>query len=117
YFKDVKPLASYRNWAQQAEFPRDQYTQHLCFREGWMWFIPLVSWQGTPAANLDGALDRLLRAGRNAPGREDLVSEMGCPANEIVSIGITLRADRDLRLAEDARGAFEHYRKKYPAID
>jgi flavin-dependent dehydrogenase/AcrR family transcriptional regulator len=116
YFAGVRPLASYQGWPRAAQFPRDQYTQHLCFPEGWLWYIPLVSWQGAPTANLSRALDRLMRAGRNLPTRDDLVEDFACPAQDVVSVGLVLRSDRDALLRDDPRGAFEHYRERYSAI-
>jgi flavin-dependent dehydrogenase/AcrR family transcriptional regulator len=116
YFTGVRPLATYAGWPRQAQFPRDQYTQHLCFPEGWLWYIPLVSWQDAPTANLSRALDRLLRAGRNLPSREELVEEFACPTRDVTSIGLVLRSDRDALLRDDPRGALEHYRARYPAI-
>jgi flavin-dependent dehydrogenase len=116
YFGGVRPLASYPGWSREAQFPRDQYTQHLCFPEGWLWYIPLVSWQGAPTANLSRGIDQLLRAGRNLPSREELVEGFACPTQDLVSVGLVLRADRDSHLRDDPRGAFEHYAGRYPAI-
>jgi flavin-dependent dehydrogenase/AcrR family transcriptional regulator len=116
YYSGVRPLASYPGWSREALFPRDQYTQHLCFPEGWLWYIPIVSWQGAPTANLSRAVERLLRSGRNLPSRDELVKDFACPAQELVSIGLVLRSDRDSLLKDDPRGAFEHYAAKYPAI-
>src|SRR5690242_17563004 len=45
YFRDVKWLAGYPGWSRVTQYPRDEYTQHLCFQEGWAWYIPIVSWQ------------------------------------------------------------------------
>jgi flavin-dependent dehydrogenase/AcrR family transcriptional regulator len=116
YFSGIKPLASYPGWKSKAQFPRDQYTQHLCFREGWLWYIPVVSWQGAPTANLNKVFDRVLGSARGVPARDELQSAFACPAQDIVSIGLSLRSDRDPRIAEDPRGAFEHYARRYPAI-
>ncbi len=116
YFKNVRPLSSYEGWKTTAQFGRDEYTQHLALREGWLWYIPIVSWQESPAANLDRMIADLVGTRRAVPTREELAAEYGCPTRDILSIGLTLRADRDAFLKEDVRGAFEHYRKKYPAI-
>jgi flavin-dependent dehydrogenase len=115
YFTGIRKLATYSGWPGRSQFPRDQYTQHLCFREGWLWYIPLVSWQAAPTANLGRALERLLGA-EPPPSREQLVSGFGCPVEDVVSVGVTLRSDRDGRIKDDARGAFAHFAKKYPAI-
>jgi flavin-dependent dehydrogenase len=113
YYENVRPLASY-SWPARAQFPRDQYTQHLCFREGWLWYIPLVSWQATPTAVLERALGLVLDD--PLPPREVLARELGCTYRSVVSIGLTLRADREPGLALDPAGTFERYRCRYPAI-
>ncbi|MGD1918766.1 MAG: NAD(P)/FAD-dependent oxidoreductase, partial [Pleurocapsa sp.] len=50
YFKNVNRLGDRTDWQKVAQFSRDEYTQHFCFREGWMWYIPLVSWENVPEA-------------------------------------------------------------------
>lgn len=116
YYSGIRPLASYAGWPRKSQFPRDQYTVHLAFREGWLWYIPIVSWQTAPTINLNRALEHLLRSGRAAPSRQELSAEYGCPTSDIVSIGISLRSDRDPYLKDDPRATFDFYSKKYPAI-
>ncbi|HIA20766.1 MAG TPA: hypothetical protein EYN70_15355, partial [Planctomycetaceae bacterium] len=116
YFRNVRSLDSYE-WPKTAQFPRDEYTQHICFPEGWMWYIPLVSWQDAPHSNLQQMLNHLLQSEGPLPNRLELVDRFGCPASDIVSLGMVLRQDRDHHLRDDARGAFETYRHRYPAID
>ena len=116
YFRNVRSLDSY-DWPKTAQFPRDEYTQHICFPEGWMWYIPLVSWQDAPHTNLQQMLNHLLQSETPPPSRLELVDRFGCPASEIVSLGMVLRQDRDHHLRDDPRGAFETYRHRYPAID
>ncbi len=115
YFRSVRPLASL-NWPHRAMFPRDQYTQHLCLREGWLWYIPIVSWQQSPNSNFTRGLDACLGSPRSIPSRTQLSEDFGCPYENIVSIGLVLRSDRDRWLKDDVREAFEHYKRKYPAI-
>ena len=116
YFRNVRSLDSY-NWNNVAQFPRDEYTQHVCFPEGWMWYIPLVSWQESPDANLQQMLSYVLQSTDTLPDRHQLMARFGCPASEIVSVGMVLRQDRDNHLRNDPREAFETYRQRYPAID
>lgn len=116
YYAGIRPLATYPGWPRRAQFPRDQYTVHLTFREGWLWYIPLVSWQSAPTANLSRAFDYLLRTARATPSRQELSEEYGCPTAEIVSVGITLRSDRNPYLKDDPRATFDYYSKKYPAV-
>jgi flavin-dependent dehydrogenase len=113
YYRNVRPLASY-HWPAQAQFPRDQYTQHVCFREGWLWYIPLVSWEGAPTANLTRALSRALDPA--PPDRDTLARESGAPWQPIVSVGLTLRSDRDDGAALDPSGTFDRYIRRYPAV-
>lgn len=116
YFRNVRSLDRYA-WNKVAQFPRDEYTQHVCFPEGWMWYIPLVSWQDSPDANLQQMLSHVLQSSDPLPDRHELMARFGCPASEIVSIGMVLRQDRDTHLKHDPREAFETYRQRYPAID
>ena len=83
YFSGIKPLASYRGWPGKAQFPRDHYTEHVCFREGWLWYIPIVSWQSAPTANLGRIYERVLQA-RLLPSREELEETYSCPTENIV---------------------------------
>jgi flavin-dependent dehydrogenase len=50
YFQTTAVWGSYQglpqwdqedDWRGISTFPRDQYTQHVCFKEGWFWLIPL----------------------------------------------------------------------------
>ncbi|MFP6620050.1 MAG: tryptophan 7-halogenase [Pirellulaceae bacterium] len=116
YFRNVRSLDSYQ-WPKIAQFPRDEYTQHICFPEGWMWYIPIISWQDAPDTNLQQMIHHLLQDDNPLPGRLDLADQFGCPSSEIVSIGMVLRQDRDRHLRDDPRAAFETYRRRYPAID
>jgi hypothetical protein len=116
YYGGLPTLESYHGWLGNAQFPRDHYTEHLCFREGWLWHIPLVSWQGAPTANLDRAISRLVKPGRRIPTRQELIEQYACPATDIVSVGLVLRSDRDGVMKDDPRAAFQHYAHRYPAI-
>ncbi len=115
YWRGHTPLAEQKGWPAAAKFPRDEYTQHFCFREGWFWYIPLRSWQNAPTSNLQRAIDRLTEPGRRAlPDR--LEQAYGCPTEPILSLGLTLRSDRDSIVADDPQAAFEQYCARYPAL-
>lgn len=116
YWSGIQPLAARRGWVGRSQFPRDHYTEHLCFREGWVWYIPIVSWQATPTANLRGVFDHVLGTARGLPSREELEEAHAAPTELVTSIGLSLRMDRDGRMQDDPRGAFEHYTRKYPAF-
>ncbi|MFT7522125.1 MAG: flavin-dependent dehydrogenase/AcrR family transcriptional regulator, partial [Kiritimatiellia bacterium] len=114
YWRGLTPLGELPGWSCRSQFPRQEYTQHLCFREGWMWVIPLVSWQQAPTRNLD-RLIRQVRQPSEPHDRATLSARFGCPNQPLTSIGLVLREDRDQQL--DPRDALETYRRRYPAID
>ena len=115
YFKKVNRLGDRTDWHKVAQFNRDEYTQHFCFREGWMWYIPLVSWENIPDAERDLMLNRMLDA-EALPSKAELAARHGCPEEDIISIGMVLREDRDAKFGEGRKVAFDHYAQKYPAI-
>ena len=115
YFKNVNRLGDRTDWHKVAQFSRDEYTQHFCFREGWMWYIPLVSWENLPDAERDSMLNRMLDA-EALPTKAELAARHGCPEEDIISIGMVLRQDRDPKFAEGRKVAFDHYAQQYPAI-
>ena len=108
-------LGDRTDWQNVAQFSRDEYTQHFCFREGWMWYIPLVSWENVPEADRESMFDRFL-GGKELPTKAELAARHGCPEEDIVSIGMVLRQDRDDKFAEGRKTAFDHYAQQYPAI-
>lgn len=115
YFKNVNRLGDRTDWQKVAQFSRDQYTQHFCFREGWMWYIPLVSWENVPEADRESMFNRFL-GGEELPTKAELAARHGCPEEDIISIGMVLRQDRDDKFAEGRKVAFDHYAQQYPAL-
>ncbi len=115
YFKNVNRLGDRQDWSNVAQFNRDEYTQHFCFCEGWMWYIPLVSWENVPVAEREVMYNRLLNS-QDLPTKAELAARHGCPEEDIVSIGMVLRQDRDAQFASGRQVAFDHYAQKYPAI-
>lgn len=116
YFKKLNRLGNRTEWSQLAQFNRDQYTQHFCFKEGWMWYIPLTSWEQAPNLNPDLMFDRLLDPNSTLPSKTELAALHGCPEEDLVSIGLVLRDDRDMMFGKGRQATFEHYAAKYPAI-
>jgi flavin-dependent dehydrogenase len=116
YFKNLHRLGDRSNWPHVAQFSRDEYTQHFCFREGWMWYIPLISWEKVPAPQKDSMLDLLLASETELPNKKELAALHGCPEEDIVSIGMVLRQDRDSKFTQGRQVAFDYYANKYPAI-
>lgn len=116
YFKNVNRLGSRQNWSNLSQFDRDEYTQHFCFREGWMWYIPIVSWEELENDNLNSMFDHLLNSEQAVPTKKELSNRYGCPEEDIISIGLVLRQDRDDKFRQGRQVAFNHYVEKYPAI-
>ena len=113
YFK-VKEKAPIANWNRPT-------TRHLCFKEGWMWFINLSSWKGSSHENIDEMIDHLLslsgRPDQEFPSREALKKQFNTQSERIVSIGFVVRRDLLDTPNMSAEKAFEFFRQKYPAID
>ncbi len=116
YFKNVKWLDEYQGWQNTAGFPRDEYTQHICFKEGWVWYIPIVSWQKATDDNLMKMLSYLASPDSPMLTRDELSQKFDCPYEQIWSIGIVLRSDRDRVLSQGSQAAFEHYKCKLPTL-
>ena len=116
YFKDVKWLADYTNWRNVAQFPRDEYTQHVCFKEGWLWYIPIVSWQRSSEDKLRAMSQYLADPQTPMLSRDELAARFDCHYEQIWSIGISLRSDRDQVLERGPQAAFDHYAQAVPMI-
>ncbi|MEM9218073.1 MAG: tryptophan 7-halogenase [Cyanobacteria bacterium P01_F01_bin.150] len=116
YFKNVRWLKHYTGWKNTAEFPRDEYTQHICFKEGWVWYIPIVSWQNASDKNMSEMLTYLADPNNPKMSRDELSQRFNCPYEQIWSIGVVLRSDRDRALSNGPQATFEHYKRKYPTF-
>ncbi|MBE7380351.1 MAG: NAD(P)/FAD-dependent oxidoreductase [Leptolyngbya sp. SIO1E4] len=117
YFKNVRRLGSLDPWPAAAQFSRDEYTQHLCFNEGWLWYIPLVSWEHVADDQLAPMLEQLLSPTGQIPNRDDLQQAFDCQAEDLISVGLVLRDDRDhVFKNQGPKAVFDHYARKYPAI-
>lgn len=115
YFKNVNRLGSRQKWPNLAQFNRDEYTQHFCFREGWMWYIPLISWENLSDAQSDSMLNRFVSS-EELPTKEEIAALYGCPEEDVIGIGMVLRQDRDSKFTEGRKVAFDYYANQYPAI-
>jgi flavin-dependent dehydrogenase len=116
YFKNVKWLDDYTGWKNKAEFPRDQYTEHICFKEGWFWYIPIVSWQAGKPDDLYAMLRYLADPASPSLSRDELSTRFNCPYEQIWSIGISVRDDRDPAMQHGPSAVFEHYGRTVPMI-
>jgi flavin-dependent dehydrogenase/CRP-like cAMP-binding protein len=96
-------------------------TRHLCFPEGWAWFIELASWEQAPDQNLDSLIDHLLDIGSGDesayPTRIELAKQFGCALEQFpVSIGVVPRTDIDTAAELPLEQRFQHYVDRYPAF-
>ncbi|WP_167769052.1 cyclic nucleotide-binding domain-containing protein [Nocardia sp. CS682] len=97
-------------------------TRHLCFPEGWWWFITVCSWDAMPDDALDdmvGAmLDELpIEDGDNVPTRAEFAKRFGGETEEIVSIGVVVRNDRDDSKHLNTQDRFDYWVKRYPGVE
>ncbi len=115
YFKNVKWLDDYQGWQKNAMHPRDQYTQHVYFREGWMWYIPIRSWQHVPDSVMS-ELSRRIIADGDAPFTDPRNPSREVTFEQIWSIGLVIREDRDIALKHGPAATFAHYAREVPLI-
>ena len=94
-------------------------TRHICFPEGWLWFISLVSWEDNSQEQIEAMVKHLIDhpnpTDEGLPTREELAKKFDTSYESIFSIGFTIRADRDID-GMSIRDRFEHWVNEYPAI-
>ena len=94
-------------------------TRHICFPEGWLWFISLISWEQMPKEDLDAMVRQLLDTpyenDEDLPTREELAEQFGGSYETVFSIGFTIRTDRDVD-GMSIKDRFNHWVDQYPAI-
>ncbi len=96
-------------------------TRHLCFPEGWVWFIELASWERASDENLTAMVDHLLDIGSPDesayPTRFELAEQFDCPLDQWpISIGVVPRSDIDSAADLPLEERFQHYVNKYPVF-
>ena len=93
-------------------------TRHICFPEGWLWFISLVSWEQTPYDKIEAMIKHLLElpyeTDEDLPTREALAQQFDASYEPMFSVGFTIRTDRDIEGSIQER--FEHWVKAYPSV-
>jgi flavin-dependent dehydrogenase len=114
YFRRKKPPADdIPHWNVSA-------TRHVHFPEGWVWFINITSWQDASRENLRRMMEHLLelppQEGPDWPTRHELSEKFDCPVENIMSIGITPRADLDTAIDLPPEERFDHYVERYPGL-
>lgn len=125
YFKE-KPTPNVEDRLQHWDYPA---TKHICFPEGWGWFIKLISWCHAPLPNLMDLLDCVITAALNktpvnsVPCTASLSNTFSCPYEFITSIGWAVRNDyilpSDLISYGQIEGEqkFTYFQRKYPTLD
>jgi hypothetical protein len=125
YFRE-KDLSNVDNRLLGWNYPA---TKHLCFPEGWGWFIGLISWHHAPLANLMDLVAHLIASAAagipadKLPCTRDLSEAFACPYEFITSIGWAVRNDFSMPSDLSAYGVgeaerkFNFFKKRYPTID
>ncbi|KAJ1555838.1 hypothetical protein HK405_012020 [Cladochytrium tenue] len=94
YFEEdmFKPEERIRDWLYPA-------TNHICYNEGWSWWIRLLSWNQTPLANLMDYINYLFVLqshnvkSRDLPTIAKLAKTFNCVYKPIVSVGFVVRTE------------------------
>jgi hypothetical protein len=125
YFKE-KDISNVESRLKHWDYPA---TKHICFPEGWGWFIKLISWHHAPLCKLMDLVAYVIDSARNGVPADDTLctkdlSDMfGCPYEFITSIGFAVRNDYKLPECLDEYGTnegerkFQYFQRKYPTLD
>jgi flavin-dependent dehydrogenase len=92
-------------------------SRHLCFPEGWWWFISICSWEKASDEALSAMLDYVLELeGTEAewPTRDELSEKFNAPYEMLMSIGVCPRADLDVDKGSGVEEKFKAYLAAYP---
>jgi hypothetical protein len=104
-------------------------TKHVCFPEGWGWFIKLISWHQAPLGNLMDLVAYVIDNAKGGvpadeiPCTKNLSNIFYCPYEFITSIGFAVRNDYKLpeNLYEygdtELEQKFTYSKQKYPTFD
>lgn len=125
YFKE-KDIPNVESRLEHWDYPA---TKHVCFPEGWGWFIKLISWHKAPLGNLMDlvayVIDNVKKGvlADEIPCTRDLSTMFNCPYEFITSIGFAVRNDYRLPECLDEYGAteserkFTYFQRRYPTLD
>ena len=92
-------------------------SRHLCFPEGWWWFISICSWEKASDEALSAMLDYLLEFEGDEddfPTRDELSAKFNAPYEMLMSIGVCPRADLDVGKGSGIEEKFKAYLSAYP---
>lgn len=126
YFKQKDPGLSVDERLHKWDHPA---TKHMCFPEGWGWFIGLISWHHAPLANLMDLVAYVVDCASEGvpadeiPCTQALSDAFDCPYEFITSIGWAVRNDFKI-FGEDLDGyggsegerKFNYIKRRYPAL-
>jgi flavin-dependent dehydrogenase len=130
YRKDVERLGSFqcnsyhgyfrpRAGVQVAGWDRPM-SRLVAFPQGWMWFVNVVSWEASSDDKLRALVRRLFEqkegADESYPPRALLAAKHGSTFTPLVSIGVTVREDRDTARTLPVVERFPHYVRRYSAL-
>ncbi|KAI9364986.1 hypothetical protein DFJ73DRAFT_619829 [Zopfochytrium polystomum] len=128
YFKEdiFKSEDAVKDWLYPA-------TNHLCYEEGWSWWIRLLSWKATPICNMMDYITYLIAMQsanvdhKNLPTIQTLAKTFNCTYTSIVSIGFVVRSEAqdnfpaapyvDQEKGKDGEKRFWAIVHKYPHIE
>jgi flavin-dependent dehydrogenase len=92
-------------------------SKHICFPEGWIWFIQICSWEQASdealSAMVDYVLDHKADEGE-FPTRDELSKMFDAPYEMLMSVGVVPRADLDIGKGTGIEEKFNAYLEKYP---
>jgi flavin-dependent dehydrogenase/CRP-like cAMP-binding protein len=96
-------------------------TRHLCFPQGWVWFIELASWEQASDESLQAMIDDMLDSGPDGedgyPTRFELAEKFDAPVEHWpISIGVVPRTDIDSAADLPVEERFDHYVSRYPVF-
>lgn len=112
YFAYFRPKA-----APDVEHWDFGVSRHLCFPEGWWWFISICSWEQASDESLSAMLDYLLDFQGDEddfPTRDELSQKFNAPYEMLMSIGVCPRADLDVDKGANIEEKFKAYLSAYP---
>jgi flavin-dependent dehydrogenase len=130
YRKDVERLGSFqcnsyhgyfrpRAGVQVAGWDRP-LARLVAFPQGWMWFVNVVSWEASSDEKLRALVRKLVEQKGGAddgyPPRALLAAKHGSTFTPLVSIGVTVREDRDTARTLPMGERFSHYARRYSAL-
>ncbi|KAJ3999330.1 hypothetical protein F5050DRAFT_1738332 [Lentinula boryana] len=125
YFKQ-KEGGKAENRLDHWDYPA---TKHMCFPEGWGWFIKLISWHHAPLANIMDLVAYIIDKAKNGvaaeaiPSTKALSAMFDCPFEFITSIGWAVRNDHkfpeNLNEYGDGEGErkFNYFKRRYPTLN